>query len=80
MLREEAVPLSRLIDVVNDRFGTDFNQADQLFFDQIIEAAISYQRPFQLTCVQVREVMEAMALGSFAKKFHALQQASTMSS
>ena len=33
-------PLSRLIDVVNDRFGTDFNQADQLFFDQIIEAAL----------------------------------------
>jgi hypothetical protein len=31
LLREEAVPLSRLIDVVNDRFGTDFNQADQLF-------------------------------------------------
>ena len=39
-----------------------------------------YQRPFQLTCAQVREVMEAMATGSFAKKFHALQQASTMSS
>ncbi|MCK1284093.1 type I restriction endonuclease subunit R [Bradyrhizobium sp. 44] len=38
---EEAVALSRLIDVVNDRFGTDFNQADQLFFDQIVEAAIS---------------------------------------
>ncbi|MBJ2154052.1 type I restriction endonuclease subunit R [Paracoccus sp. IB05] len=41
VLQEEAVPLSRLIDVVNDRFGTDFNQADQLFFDQIVEAAIS---------------------------------------
>ncbi|WP_019955073.1 type I restriction endonuclease subunit R [Yoonia vestfoldensis] len=41
VLREEALALSRLIDVVNDRFGTDFNQADQLFFDQIIEAAIS---------------------------------------
>jgi len=40
-LHEEAVPLSRLIDVVNDRFGTDFNQADQLFFDQIVEAAIT---------------------------------------
>ncbi|TDH62942.1 type I restriction endonuclease subunit R [Dankookia rubra] len=39
--REDAVPLSRLIDVVNDRFGADFNQADQLFFDQIVEAAIS---------------------------------------
>jgi type I restriction enzyme R subunit len=39
-VREEQVPLSRLIDVVNDRFGTDFTQADQLFFDQIIEAAL----------------------------------------
>jgi type I restriction enzyme R subunit len=41
VLHEEGVPLSRLIDVVNERFGTDFNQADQLFFDQIVEAAIS---------------------------------------
>ncbi len=38
--REEAVPLSQLIDVINDRFGTDFNQADQLFFDQIVEASL----------------------------------------
>ena len=35
------MPLSQLIDVVNERFGTDFNQADQLFFDQIVEAAIA---------------------------------------
>jgi type I restriction enzyme R subunit len=39
-LREEPVPLSQLIDVVNERFGTDFNQADQLFFDQVVEAAM----------------------------------------
>ena len=39
VIRETAVKLSQLIDVVNERFGTDFNQADQLFFDQIIEAA-----------------------------------------
>jgi len=39
--REEQVPLSRLIDVVNERFGTDFNNADQLFFDQIVEAALA---------------------------------------
>lgn len=39
--RDEEVPLSRLIDVVNDRFGTDFNNADQLFFDQIVEAAMA---------------------------------------
>lgn len=40
LLREQPVPLSQLIDVVNERFGTDFNQADQLFFDQIVEAAM----------------------------------------
>jgi type I restriction enzyme R subunit len=40
LARDEEVPLSRLIDVVNERFGTDFTGADQLFFDQIIEAAI----------------------------------------
>lgn len=37
---DEDVPLSRLIDVINERFGTDFTDADQLFFDQIIEAAM----------------------------------------
>jgi len=41
MVRDQAVALSQLIDVVNDRFGTDFNQADQLFFDQIVEAAMA---------------------------------------
>ena len=35
------MPLSQLIDIVNQRFGTDFNQADQLFFDQIVEAAVT---------------------------------------
>ncbi|MBF0628743.1 MAG: type I restriction endonuclease subunit R [Magnetococcales bacterium] len=39
--REEPVPLSRLINVVNERFGTDFNQADQLFFDQIVADALA---------------------------------------
>ena len=39
-VRERPVPLSQLIDIVNERFGTDFNQADQLFFDQIVEAAV----------------------------------------
>jgi type I restriction enzyme R subunit len=35
------VPLSQLIDLINDRFGTNFNQADQLFFDQLIETAVN---------------------------------------
>ena len=40
LVAREAVPLSRLLDLVNERFGTDFNQADQLFFDQMVEAAV----------------------------------------
>jgi len=41
LVRPQPVPLSQLIEVVNERFGTDFNQADQLFFDQIVEAAMA---------------------------------------
>ena len=40
LVREQEVLLSQLIDIVNERFGTDFNQADQLFFDQIVEEAV----------------------------------------
>jgi len=41
LVRDEIVRFSRLIDVVNGRFGTDFTEADQLFFDQIMEAALA---------------------------------------
>ncbi len=41
LVRPQPVLLSQLIDLVNERFGTDFNQADQLFFDQIVEAAMT---------------------------------------
>lgn len=40
MVREEHVSLSRLIDIINERFGGELNEADQLFFDQIAEAAV----------------------------------------
>jgi len=38
-VHEEQVPLSRLIDLINERFGSELSEADQLFFDQIAEAA-----------------------------------------
>src|SRR5918994_1899907 len=41
LVRTQPVPLSQLIDLVNERFGTDFNQADELFFDQIVAAAMA---------------------------------------
>lgn len=43
MVRETDVALSRLIDIVNERFGTEFTDADQLFFDQIVEAAVAQE-------------------------------------
>ncbi len=38
-VKDEAVALSSLIDRLNERFGTDFTEADQLFFDQIRASA-----------------------------------------
>ena len=37
--KDEEVTLSSLIDRLNERFGTDFNEADRLFFDQIRASA-----------------------------------------
>jgi len=37
---DEDIKLSELIDILNERFGTNFTQADQLFFDQIQEEAV----------------------------------------
>lgn len=39
MVREEPVTLSSLVEKLNERFGTDFTEADQLFFDQISASA-----------------------------------------
>ena len=38
---EEEVPLSELVKILNERFGTDFTEADRLFFEQIEEEAFA---------------------------------------
>lgn len=38
--QDEVVALSRLIDVLNERFGGDFTQADEFFFNQIQQQAV----------------------------------------
>ena len=38
---DEEVPLSELVKALNERFGTNFTEADQLFFDQIEAEAIA---------------------------------------
>ena len=38
--KEEKAPLSEIIELLNDRFGTEFEEADRLFFNQIEEELI----------------------------------------
>ncbi len=42
-LVEEPMALSCLIDLMNERFGTEFTDADQLFFDQIVKVALTHE-------------------------------------
>lgn len=39
--KKDEVELSQLIDVLNERFGTEFKPADQCFFDAIAEDAVA---------------------------------------
>jgi type I restriction enzyme R subunit len=41
MVGDEEVELSELIDILNERFGTDFKPADQLFLDSVREDAVA---------------------------------------
>jgi type I restriction enzyme R subunit len=38
--KEEKAKLSEIIEILNDRFGTDFTEADKLYFDQIEEELV----------------------------------------
>ena len=40
-VHREQIELSRIIDILNERFGTDFKPADQLFLDSIREDAVA---------------------------------------
>ncbi len=44
---DERVPLSEIIDILNERFGTQFNEEDRLFFQQIKEKACKNQQIIQ---------------------------------
>ena len=39
-VRDKEMPLSKLIDIINERFGSNLKDSDQLFFDQLTEAAL----------------------------------------
>lgn len=45
--KEEKAPLSEIIQVLNDRFGTAFTEEDRLFFEQIKASATANQQVVQ---------------------------------
>lgn len=55
------VPLSKLIDVINERFGTQFTQADELFFQQLREEAVGDE--------SIRQAAQANTLENFGYVF-----------
>ena len=69
LARPQAVPLSQLIDIVNARFGTDFNQADQLFFDQVVEAAMTNEGVQQAATVNPGDKFELVFKGLLKNLF-----------
>lgn len=53
--RDQKIELSQLIDILNERFGTDFKPADQLFFDSIREDAVADSELRQVALVNTME-------------------------
>jgi type I restriction enzyme R subunit len=45
---EERAPLSEIIKVLNERFGTNFTEEDRLFFEQIREKATHHEQVIKL--------------------------------
>ncbi|MCK4471130.1 MAG: hypothetical protein KAW49_05025 [Anaerolineae bacterium] len=52
---EEKIELSLLIDILNERLGTDFKPADQLFFDSVIEDAVTNSELRQVALANTME-------------------------
>jgi type I restriction enzyme R subunit len=59
---DEDVQLSTLVGKLNERFGTEFTPADQLFFDQVRETAIANE--------QLRQAVMANSIENFAPVFN----------
>jgi Type I site-specific restriction-modification system, R (restriction) subunit and related helicases len=58
---DEDVKLSTLVDKLNERFGTEFTPADQLFFDQVRETAVANE--------QLRQAVMANSIENFGPVF-----------
>ncbi len=59
---DEEVRLSTLVEALNERFGTDFTPADQLFFEQVRETAVADE--------QLRQAVAVNSIENFAPIFN----------
>jgi type I restriction enzyme R subunit len=55
---DEEVRLSTLVEKLNERFGTNFTPADQLFFDQVRETAVANEQLRQAATANTMENFE----------------------
>ncbi|MEO8067585.1 MAG: DEAD/DEAH box helicase family protein [Flavobacteriales bacterium] len=73
--QDEEAPLSTIVDVLNERFSTEFTEADQLFFDQIrAEAAVddrvidtALANPEDKFLLGIREIMDQLMVQRMGK-------------
>lgn len=68
-VHDEAVPLSQLIELINEGFGTESPQADQLFFDQIVEGAVRDENLRQAATVNPEDKFELVFRGLLERLF-----------
>jgi type I restriction enzyme R subunit len=68
--KDEKAPLSEIIKVLNDRFGTEFTEEDRLFFEQIREKAknsdkvvkLRQANPFDKFQLGLRQMIEELMI------------------
>lgn len=73
--KEEKAPLSEIIQVLNERFGTAFSEEDRLFFDQIRARAMSNKQVVQTAMANpldkfqlgVRKLIESLMIQRMAE-------------
>ncbi|NNM58821.1 MAG: type I restriction endonuclease subunit R [Legionellales bacterium] len=66
---DKDIALSALIGKLNERFGTEFTQADQLFFDQIRETALADEQLRQAAMANTMENFEFVFNNQLEKLF-----------
>ena len=73
--KDEKAPLSEIIDVLNERFGTQFTEEDRLFFQQIKEKACKSEHvirtalanPFDKFELGIRKLVEDLMIERMAE-------------